>query len=133
MALNVKKDDYVKIIAGKDKGKACKVIGVDNDTHRILIEGKDLKTVNKKAVKARKASDKGGIVEQPATIDVSNVMPICAACGKTTRVGHKMEGDKKVRICKKCGAVLVTKKIDTEKKAKAAVRKKAKAVEKTEE
>ncbi len=126
---NIKKDDYVMIIAGKDKGKTAQVIAINRDNNRVLVEGKGLETVNKKAVKARKASDRGGIVEQPGSVDISNVMPVCSACNKPTRVGHKVVDGEKVRVCKKCGAVLVTKKAQTQKAAKATVRKKAKAAE----
>lgn len=143
--LSIKKDDYVMIIAGKDKGKSAKIIGIDAKNGRALIEGKDL-TVIKKAVKARKASDKGGIIEQPATIAISNVMPICSSCNKPTRVGRGTENGERVRICKKCGAVLVTKKASgrkgktakaeeaapAETKAKAAVRKRVKAAAEAE-
>lgn len=137
--LSIKKDDFVMIITGKDKGKTAQITGIDTAKGRALIEGKDLKTVNKKAVKARKASDKGGLIEQPGTISISNVMPICAACNKPTRVGHGVADGKRVRICKECGAVLVTKKASTRKakaakaeeaseaKAKTAVRKRVKA------
>lgn len=128
---NVKKDDYVMIISGKDKGKTAQVIAVNADANRVLIDGTGLATVNTKAVKARKASDKGGLVKQPGTIDASNVMPVCSACGKPTRVGHQIVDGKKVRICKKCGAVLVTKKPTSKetRAAKATVRKKVKAAE----
>ncbi|MDD3946963.1 MAG: 50S ribosomal protein L24 [Clostridia bacterium] len=138
--LSIRKDDYVMIITGKDKGKTALIAGINAEKGRALIEGKDLKTVNKKAVKARKASDKGGLVEQPGTIAISNVMPICAACNKPTRVGHGLVDGKSVRICKECGEVLVTKKVTArkskasktteaapEKKAKATVRKRVKA------
>lgn len=127
---NVKKDDYVMIIAGKDKGKTAQVIAVNRDTNRVLIEGKNLSTVNKKAVKARKANDPSGHIEQPGSVDISNVMPVCAACGKPTRVGYRVEEDgKRVRICKKCGAVLTTKKPAAAKAAKASVRRRSKAAE----
>ena len=124
---SVKKDDYVMIIAGKDKGKTAQVTAINTEKHRVLVEGEGLATVNTKAVKARKANDKGGLVKQPGSVDISNVMPICSACNKPTRVGYRMEDGKRVRYCKKCGAVLVTKKAAKAKKAttKAAVRKKA--------
>lgn len=121
---SVKKNDYVMIIAGKDKGKQGQILSIDTDNNRAAVEGKGL-SVKKKAVKARKASDKGGIIEMPITVDVSNLMPICAACNKPTRVGNEERDGKKVRICKKCGAVLETKKA-VEKKAKATTRKKTK-------
>lgn len=137
--LSIKKDDFVMIITGKDKGKTAQITGIDAANGRALIEGKDLKTVNKKAVKARKASDKGGLIEQPGTIAISNVMPICSTCNKPTRVGHSTVDGKSVRMCKECGAVLITKKVAARKtkaakaeeasegKAKAAVRKRVKA------
>ena len=130
---SVKKDDYVMIIAGKDKGKTAQVTAVNTEAHRVLVEGEGLATVNTKAVKARKASDQGGLVKQPGSVDISNVMPICSACNKPTRVGYRLEDGKRVRYCKKCGAVLVTKKAQKAKKtAKAGVRKKAAKVETTE-
>lgn len=125
--LNVKKGDNVLIISGKDAGKTATVLQVMVDEGRVVLEGKGLTTV-KKAVKARRANDKGGIIDRPATVAVSNVMPICGACGKATRVGHKIVDGKKERICIKCGAVLETKKA-VEKKEKANVRKKVKTAE----
>ena len=81
--------------------------------------------------KARKASDPSGIISRPKTVDASNVMPICAACGKAVRVKHSVDAEgKKVRICGKCGAVLETKKKE-DKKAKATVRKRTKKAEET--
>jgi len=120
MGFSVKKGDYVQIIAGKDKGKTAQITGVNSEEHRVLIEGKGIKE-NVKAVKARKANDKGGLVKQASTIDISNVQPICSACGKATRVGFTTQEDgEKVRICKKCGAVLVTKDAGAKKGSKKA-------------
>ncbi|MDR0855234.1 MAG: 50S ribosomal protein L24 [Christensenellaceae bacterium] len=120
MSYGVKKGDFVKVIAGKDKGKTAQVTAVNAETHRVQIEGKDLKTVNIKAVKARKANEKGGLVKQAGSVDISNVLPVCAACGKATRVGYKvLENGEKVRICKKCGEVLVTEKAATKRASKA--------------
>lgn len=129
MGYSIKKGDYVKIIAGKDKGKMAQVIGVNTDSGRIILEGKDI-AMAKKAIKARKANDKSGIISMAKPISISNVMPVCAACGKTTRVKNAVVDGKKVRMCG-CGVVLETKKVATkeEKKAKAAVRKKAKVEE----
>ena len=133
MKFSVKKGDYVKIIAGNDKGKFGQIIAVDRDAKRVTVEGKDLSVV-KKAVRARKANDKSGIIELPKSMDISNVMPVCAECGQATRVRHGKVDGKSVRICAKCGAVLETKKKKEEKK-KATVRRKKKdtaAVENTE-
>ena len=128
MSVNVKKGDYVKIIAGNDKGKFGQIVGVDRKNGRVTVEGKDLSVV-KKAMRARKATDKAGIIELPKSTDISNVMPVCAACGKATRVRHQVVDGKKVRVCAKCGAVLETKKAKDEKKAKATTRKRKKADE----
>lgn len=111
MSYSVKKGDFVKIIAGNDKGKFGQIIAIDRENGRVTVEGKDLSVV-KKAVRARKANDKAGIVEMPKTYDISNVMPVCAACGKATRVRHAIVNGKKVRICAKCGEVLETKKAE---------------------
>ena len=118
MSLGVKKGDYVKIIAGNDKGKFGQIVAVDREAGRVTVEGKDLSVV-KKAVRARKANDKARIIELPKSTDISNVMAVCPARGKATRV-RTGEGDgKKVRICAKCGAGLETKKAKEEKKTKA--------------
>jgi large subunit ribosomal protein L24 len=124
MNYSVKKGDYVKVIAGNDKGKMGQIIGVDKTNGRVALEGKDIATA-KKAIKSKKASDKSGIITMPKTIAISNVMPVCASCGKATRVRFQIVDGKKVRVCE-CGAVLETKKVATkeEKKAKATVRKK---------
>ena len=128
MSVNVKKGDYVKIIAGNDKGKFGQIVGVDRKNGRVTVEGKDLSVV-KQAMRARKATDKAGIIELPKSTDISNVMPVCEACGKATRVRHQVVDGKKVRVCAKCGAVLETKKAKDEKKAKATTRKRKKAEE----
>jgi large subunit ribosomal protein L24 len=132
MSLGLRKGDYVKVITGKDKGKMAQIMEVDVKNHRVTIEGKTITPVVK-ALKARKASDKGGLVQILRTVDASNVMPVCAACGNTTRIKHTEVDGKKVRMCE-CGAVLETKKVATkeEKKAKTTVRRRVKKAEETE-
>ena len=97
----IKKDDLVKVIAGKDKGKEGKVLSVDVKNGKVLVEG-----VNKvfKHSKPTAANAQGGIIEKEAPIDISNVMYL--QNGKTTRVGFKMDGDKKVRVAKATGEVI---------------------------
>lgn len=132
MKTNILKGDYVKIIAGNYKGKTAQVVSVDKDNNRVFLEGKGI-GVNKKSVKARKASDPSGIIDMPKSYAISNVMPICAACGKVTRIKHSEVDGKKVRVCE-CGAVLETKKVnakDESKKATVRKRKKADNVEAT--
>lgn len=98
--MKIKKNDLVLIISGKDRGRKGKVLKVFPKENRILVEGINLR---KKHQRPKKADEKGQIITLPAPIDISNVKLICSKCGKATRVGFKIEGDKKLRICKKCG------------------------------
>ena len=95
----IKKGDTVKVIAGKDKGKDGKVLAVKDG--KVLVEGIGMVT---KHTKPSAANQQGGIVHQEAPIDASNVMLIHD--GKPTRVGFKMDGDKKVRFAKSTGKVI---------------------------
>ena len=97
----IKKGDNVKVIAGKDVGAEGKVLSVDKKNGRVVVEGVNMV---KKHEKPSMANQNGGIVEQEAAIDVSNVMYVHK--GKPTRVGFKVEGDKKVRIAKSTGEVI---------------------------
>ena len=96
-----KKGDTVKVIAGKDKDKEGKVISVNPKKGAVLVEGANMVT---KHTKPSMANQQGGIVEKEAWLDVSNVMLVHE--GKATRVGFKMEGDKKVRFAKATGKVI---------------------------
>ena len=100
-AYKIKKGDTVKVIAGKDKDKEGKVIAVDTKNHRVLVEGVNMVT---KHTKPSAANQQGGIVETEAYIAVSNVMSLHK--GQPTRIGFKMDGDKKVRFAKKTGDVI---------------------------
>ena len=100
-AYKIKKGDTVKVIAGKDKDKEGKVIAVDTKNHRVLVEGVNMIT---KHTKPSPANQQGGIVETEAYIAVSNVMYLHK--GQPTRIGFKMDGDKKVRFAKKTGDVI---------------------------
>ena len=103
MGLGLKKDDTVKVIAGVEKGKKGRIIGVDPGSNRILVEG--IKMI-KKHMKPSNKFKQGGIIEKEAPIHRSNLMFICPKCDKPTRIGHSILGDgKKVRRCKKCGEV----------------------------
>jgi large subunit ribosomal protein L24 len=97
--MKIKKGDTVLIISGKDRGRKSKVIEVFLKQGRIVIEGINLK---KKHVRPKKSGEKGQIVELPAPLRASNVKIVCPKCKETARVGYKIEGDKKFRICKKC-------------------------------
>ena len=100
-AYKIKKGDTVKVIAGKDKDKEGKVIAVDTKNHRVLVEGVNMVT---KHTKPSAANQQGGIVETEAYIAVSNEMYLHK--GQPTRIGFKMDGDKKVRVAKATGEVI---------------------------
>ncbi len=133
MALNIKKGDNVIVIAGKDKGKSGKVLSSNPAKFTVVVEGVNEIT---KHVKPRSAQQQGGIVKENGSINASNVMLLCPVCNKGVRFTVKTENvdgkEIKVRICKKCGAVLEYK-AEEVKVAKKAVRKKAKKTEETAE
>ena len=99
--MKIKKGDMVKVIAGKDKDNEGKVIAKKTKNNTVLVEGINMVT---KHTKPSMANQQGGIVHQEAPIDVSNVMLLHN--GKATRVGFKMDGDKKVRFAKSTGKVI---------------------------
>ena len=99
--MKIKKDDMVKVIAGKDKDKEGKVLAVNKKDGKVLVEGVNMLT---KHTKPSMANQNGGIVHQEGPIDISNVMYLHK--GKPTRVGFKMDGDQKVRIAKSTGEVI---------------------------
>ena len=99
--MKIKKGDTVKVIAGKDKDKEGKVIAVNKKNNTLLVEGINMVT---KHAKPSMANQQGGILHQEAPIDLSNVMLLHN--GKATRVGFKMDGDKKVRVAKATGEVI---------------------------
>lgn len=101
----IHKDDNVEIIAGKDKGKRGTVIRVikKDDTARVIVSGANL---IKKAMKRKSQQDAGGIAEVEAPIDISNVALVCKKCGRPVKAGYKLDGDKKIRVCRKCGEKL---------------------------
>jgi len=101
MSVKIKKGDTVRVIAGKDKGKEGKVLSVDPKKNRVIVEGINMIT---KSQKPSAAVPQGGIINREAPIDISNVMYLHN--GKVTRIGYRIDGDKKVRIAKKTGDVI---------------------------
>ncbi len=99
--MKIKKGDMVKVIAGRDKDKEGKVIAVNRKNHTVLVEGINMLT---KHTKPSMQNQQGGIVHQEGPLDISNVMYLHK--GTPTRVGFRMEGDKKVRYAKKTGDVI---------------------------
>ena len=110
--LNLKINDEVLVITGKDKGKKGKVLSTNSIENSIKVEGVNIVS---KHTKPKSAQEKGGIFEEEASIDASNVKIICPSCQKPSRIEKKvLEDGKRIRICKKCGEEL--KKIKTSKK-----------------
>ena len=101
MSVKIKKGDTVRVIAGKDKDKEGKVLSVDIKNNRVVVEGINMIT---KHTKPSMQNQQGGIVNKEAPIDLSNVMYLHK--GKVTRIGYKLDGDKKVRVAKSTGEVL---------------------------
>jgi large subunit ribosomal protein L24 len=97
--MKVKKGDNVLIIAGKDKGRTGKIIRSFPKDLMVLVEGINLK---KKHVRPRREGEKGQVVEIPGALTIANVKLVCPKCGKASRVGYKVEKDRKFRVCKKC-------------------------------
>ncbi len=100
--LHVKEGDKVIIISGKDKGKTGSVKEVLTKDNKIIVEGLNMVTRAKKS----NMGEQGGLVKMEAPIDSSKVMLYCSACEKATRIKKQADGNRKVRICKKCGEQL---------------------------
>jgi large subunit ribosomal protein L24 len=98
----IRKQDTVEVLAGKDKGKRGSVVRILTRKDRVIVSGVN---IVKKAMKKRSAQDAGGIAEIEAPLHISNVGIVCKKCGPT-RIGYKLDGDKKLRVCRKCGEAL---------------------------
>ena len=104
-SLQVKTGDRVMVIAGKDKGKIGNVKKAIPSESKVIVEGANMVT---KAQKAQPmAGIQGGLIKMEAPLDSSNVMIVCPACEKPTRIKHEIVDGKKVRVCKKCGEQLM--------------------------
>lgn len=101
--VNVRVGDTVLILAGNYKGKKGKIIEVNVEKNTCKVEGVNIVTKHKKM---RKQGEKSELKKMEGSIDISNVQIICGKCSKATRIAHKIEGDVKHRVCKKCGNVL---------------------------
>lgn len=100
--LKIRKDDTVQVIAGKDKGKRGAVVRVIAKKDAVIVSGINMV---KKAMRKRSQQDHGGIAEIEAPLNISNVAIVCKKCGPT-KIGFKIDGDKKTRVCRKCGEAL---------------------------
>ena len=99
--MNIKKDDKVIVLSGKDKGKQGKILIADPKAGKVVVAGVNVATKHKKP---QKQGEDGGIIKIETPIYACKVQLVCPKCGKPTRVAHKIDGDKKVRVCKHCGA-----------------------------
>ncbi len=102
----IRKDDQVKVIAGKDAGKSGRVVKVFTDRNRVLVEGVNYVTKHERIQQSRGGAQEGGILQTEAPVHESNVLPVCPSCGEATRVAYvyEVEGDRrsKLRSCKRC-------------------------------
>ncbi|MEG1548570.1 MAG: 50S ribosomal protein L24 [Clostridia bacterium] len=98
--LNVKRGDTVVIISGKDKGKQGKIMSAEPEKERVVVQNANMIV---RHTKPRKQGEVGGRINKEGSVAVSNVMLVCPKCSKATRISHAYDGDKKVRVCKKCG------------------------------
>ena len=101
--MKIKKGDNVQVLSGNDKGKTGEVLEVIPKQDKIIAKGIN---VRKKHVKPRKQGDEGGIISIECAIPSAKVNVVCPKCNKPTRIGYQIEENKKVRVCKKCGAKL---------------------------
>lgn len=99
ITMKIKKGDKVKILIGKDSGKEGSILFVRASDKKVFVEGVNL---YKRHVKKMEGIE-GGIIDLPKPVDVSNVALICPNCKKITRIGYKIDGKMKIRVCKKCG------------------------------
>ena len=98
--MNIKKNDTVVVLSGASKGKKGKVMTAMPKENKVIVEGVSIATCH---VKARKQNDVSGIIKRESPLRADTVQLSCPNCKKGVRVGFRMEGDKKVRYCKKCG------------------------------
>lgn len=97
--MKLKKGDKVKIIRGKDNGREGTIDRTYPKSEKVLIQGINM---YKKHIKKSEQAPQGGLVDLPRPLQSSKVMVICKNCGKPTRIGYKVDKDRKVRVCKKC-------------------------------
>jgi large subunit ribosomal protein L24 len=100
--VKLRKNDVVKVISGREKGKTGRILRIDREKMRAVVEGLNMV---KKAVKQRKQNEKGGITSVEAPLSVSKLMIVCKKCGPT-RIGYKIDGEAKKRVCRTCGGDL---------------------------
>ena len=100
----VRKNDNVVVITGKDRGKRGRVLKILPAKNRVIVEG--VNVIKRHTKPNPQKQIKGGVVEREGAVHASNVQIVCPECSKMTRVGHRLQGDRKVRICRKCEGVV---------------------------
>ena len=105
--VDIKKDDTVRVISGKDRGREGRVVRVLPSERRVMVDGvalakKHQRSSGRRARGSSQQLQQGGIIDAEMFVDISNVQIVCPACGNATRLGHRIEGDRKVRFCRKC-------------------------------
>ena len=110
MTRGIKKDDNVKVIAGKDKGHVGRVVRVIPETGRVMVDGAARAKKHQRASSKRSVSgqqlQQGGIMDIELPIDISNVQIMCSSCNRPTRIAHEGTGRERIRICRRCGGNL---------------------------
>ena len=100
----IRKNDTVVVTTGKDSGKRGRILKVLTAKNRVIVEGVNI--IKRHTRPNPQKNVKGGIVEREGAVHASNVQIVCPECSKMTRVGHRLQGDRKVRICRKCEGVI---------------------------
>jgi large subunit ribosomal protein L24 len=100
--IKLRKNDTVKVIAGREKGKTGRIVTIDREKMRAVVEGLNMV---KKAMKQKKQNQKGGITSVEAPLPVGKLMIMCSKCGPT-RIGYRVDEKGKKRVCRKCGGDL---------------------------
>lgn len=98
----IKRNDTVRVISGKDRGKEGRVVHVYPDKERVFVEGINIATKHQRVQQTRRGAQEGGITHEEVPVRLSNVMPVCPSCDKATRVGTKMIDGKRHRVCRRC-------------------------------
>jgi large subunit ribosomal protein L24 len=104
--MKIRKDDRVVVMTGKDITATGRVLRVDPQKNRVLVEGVNRVKRHEKIRPTQRGGQTGGITEKEAWLDASNVQIVCPSCGKPTRVSHRVEEGNKLRVCAKCSAKL---------------------------
>ena len=101
--MKIKKGDTVQVLSGNDKGKTGEVLEIMPKDSKVVVKGVNIR---KKHVKPRRQGEEGGIIAVECAVSSSKLNVVCPKCNKPTRIGYNIKDDKKVRVCKKCGAEL---------------------------